>query len=129
MQSIRELKVIGIDESRPPVIRKEPYIELFFKINNQAPKDWCIHFNDVMKNAKYPVKIKPEEGVMVETWVRGVDEIEKSLKVIQLAFVRCSDDYIENIESQSRINESDVSGAPISPEQMNLNNVVSNLKF
>ena len=30
----------------------------FFKINKQAPKDWCLHFNDVMKNAKYPVKIK-----------------------------------------------------------------------
>lgn len=129
MQSIRELKVSGIDESRPPVIRKEPYIELFFKINKQAPKDWCLHFNDVMKNSKYPVKIKPEEGAVVETWVRSVDEIEKSLKVIQHAFVRCSDEYIEKIESQSRINDSNVSGASISPEQMHLNSVIAKLKF
>ena len=31
MEGISDIKIIGIDEKRPPKIRKEPYIDLVFK--------------------------------------------------------------------------------------------------
>ena len=37
MEGISDLKIIGTDERRPPIIRKEPYIDVFFKLSHQAP--------------------------------------------------------------------------------------------
>ena len=129
MKNIRELKIIGVDESRPPMIRKEPYIELFFQLGHQAPKEWCQDFNRLMKDANYPVKIKPEEGLIVETWVRKTDEIEKIFDSIKLAISRCTKEYIENIESLSQSSQENHTSGDVSTEQRNLNDVIAKLSY
>ena len=52
MEGISDIKIIGVDETRPPIIRKEPYIDIFFKLSHQAPSDWCSDFNSL--KAKHP---------------------------------------------------------------------------
>jgi len=129
MENVRDLKIVGLDESRPPTIRKEPYIELYFKLNHQAPKDWILDFNNQMKDAAYPVKIKPDNGKVVETWVRNVDEITQFVEKIKTAVSHCSKVYIEKIEMRTRTSEAKKAGATVSEAQMHLNNVIANLKF
>ena len=46
MEGISDIKICGIDETRPPMIKKEPYIDLNFKLIHKAPKDWCNDFKD-----------------------------------------------------------------------------------
>ena len=36
MEGISDLRIIGIDERRPPIIRKEPYIYLFYIVTQGA---------------------------------------------------------------------------------------------
>lgn len=40
--------IIGIDETRPPKIRKEPYIDISFKLSHQAPIEWCKDLNALL---------------------------------------------------------------------------------
>ena len=49
MQNIMNIKIVGIDEKRPPLIRKEPYIDLFFQLSHKVPLDWCEDFNELTK--------------------------------------------------------------------------------
>ena len=57
MDNILDIRIIGIDEKRPPIIRKEPYIDLFFKLSCKPPLDWCEDFNVLAKDLVPPVKI------------------------------------------------------------------------
>ena len=50
MQGISDINIIGIDETRPPFIRKEPYIDIFFELSHQAPIDWCKDLNSLFRN-------------------------------------------------------------------------------
>lgn len=82
MEGISDLRIIGIDEKRPPKIRKEPYIDVIFKLSHQAPGDWCDDFNALL--AKHPAtpKIKEKEGLYIEAWVRSPDEIVAFLELL-----------------------------------------------
>ena len=67
MKGISDLRIIGIDERRPPIIRKEPYIDLYFKLSHQAPADWCNDFNALLSKHPSAPKINPKEGLYIES--------------------------------------------------------------
>lgn len=102
MEGISDIRITGIDEQRPPIIRKEPYIDIFFKLSHQAPREWCKDFNSIM--ACYPTapKIKEQEGLYIDSWVRKPEEIVELLKELQQAVKECSRLYIERIEIAKR---------------------------
>lgn len=129
MEGITDLKIIGIDESRPPVIRKEPYIELYFKLNHKAPIDWLRIFNDHVSKDKLPIKIKPAASNIIETWVRSVDEVEPAFEKIKAAVSASITLYMNNILAQKSKEQAEASGITLSPEQLKLNSVISQLKF
>jgi hypothetical protein len=129
MESITDLKIVGIDESRPPVIRKEPYIELYFKLNRKAPLDWVRIFNDRFSKEKFPVKIKPEACDIVETWVRTVDEVEPAFEMIKAAVRESIEIYLNKILAMKSEEQAKAAGIQLSPEQIKLNAVISHLKF
>lgn len=39
MVGIKDLKIVGIDPDRPPRIRKEACIDIYFKLPEKAPMD------------------------------------------------------------------------------------------
>ena len=81
MEGISDIRISGIDEMRPPRIRKEPYINLYFKLIHKAPKDWCEDFNHLVAKGDYPVKIEPNTGLFIETWVRSSPSTLYSLSI------------------------------------------------
>jgi hypothetical protein len=129
MEGISDIKISGIDEMRPPRIRKEPYINLFFKLVHKAPRDWCDHFNHLVTNRKYPVKINPTDGLFIETWVRKSDEIETALTGLKKAVSQCNQDYIARVlaEAHSAAAARDEPGD--TGEQGKLNRIVAGLDF
>jgi hypothetical protein len=129
MKDISDLKVVGIDESRPAKIRKEPYIELFFKLNHKAAKAWCSIFNDFVSKSSFQIKIKTEEGLFVETWVRKPEEIEVVLKIIQTAIEASIVQYINDIEAETRAANNTNSEIGASGEQLKLNQIIAGLDF
>ena len=129
MEGISDIKISGIDEMRPPRIRKEPYINLFFKLAHKAPKRWCEDFNHLVAKAEYPAKIEPDTGLFIETWVRKPEEIEKALDGLKTAVKRCRDDYIARIvaEADSAAEMGDV--LEDSGEQGRLNRIIAGLNY
>lgn len=131
MEGISDIKIIGMDERRPPKILKEPYINLFFKLTHKAPKDWCEAFNLLIAKRKYPVKINPTMGLFVETWVRVPAEINASLDDIKKVITTCTDEYIARVEAEalaiSNANADSKNAAGVA--QVELNKVIEALDF
>ena len=98
MENILSLKIVGLDTKRPPRIRKEPYIDIFFELSDKAPKEWCDDFNKVGKQIDPPAKINTKEGLFIEAWVRNMDDIQKHLNIIKTKVTACNNLYIENIK-------------------------------
>lgn len=130
MEGISDLKIIGIDEMRPPRIRKQPYIDIFFKLSHQAPADWCRNLNDLLAKDTDNSKIKETEGVFIETWVRTPDEIVDLLEMLKLNVAECTRQYIERIElAQHNSSDGNNNLTQETGEQGRLNEIVATLDF
>lgn len=129
MEGISDIRISGIDEMRPPRIRKEPYINLYFKLIHKAPKDWCEDFNHLVAKREYPIKIEPSTGLFIETWVRKPEEIEKALDGLKKAVSQCNETYIARIlaEANAAANTDDIQQA--GGEQGRLNQIIAGLNF
>jgi hypothetical protein len=130
VKGISDIKIIGLDERRPPIIRKAPYIDLYFKLSHQAPEDWCKDFNALLSKHPYTPKIKTTEGLFIETWVRTPDEIVEYLGVLKEKVDDCSRQYIERIELSARnACDANASLAQETGEQGRLNQIIAALEF
>ena len=130
MEGISDIKIIGIDEKRPPKIRKEPYIDIVFKLSHKAPADWCRDFNGLMSKHPSTPKIKEADGLYIETWVRTPDEINDVLEQLKENIATCTDEYIERIERSYR--NTDAANAATSEEegeQGRLNKIIASLNY
>ncbi len=129
MEGISDIRISGIDESRPPRIRKEPYINLFFTLNHKAPAKWCDTFNTLVAKRKYPVKIDPDEGEYVETWVRKPDEIEPLVDALKETVTHTTEEYIARIAAENRAAAEKEVDPENEGEQGRLNRILAGLNF
>lgn len=130
MQDISDIKIIGIDEKRPPRVRKEPYIDLFFRLSHPAPQDWCEDFNNLTRKLDPPVRIDKSEGVFIDTYVRDMNHIPAHLDSIKENIRSCNAQYIERIrqaELSAAANTASLLGD--GGKQGQLNSIVAALKF
>jgi len=131
MEGISNIRIIGIDEKRPPKIRKEPYIDIIFKLSHQAPVEWCRDLNALLGKHPTSPKIKDKEGLYIESWVRTPDEIAALLEYIKEQVALCTRHYIERIERCIR-NDGNASESLALEEdgaQGRLNKIVAALDF
>ena len=130
MEGISDIKIIGIDERRPPVIRKQPYIDIIFKLSHQAPADWCHDFNDILSKHPSTPKIDEKEGLYIEGWVRTPDAIIEFLEQLKTAVNKCTEQYIENIKIAAQ-NSGDANAllSKETGEQGRLNRIIAELDF
>ena len=130
MEGISDIRITGMDERRPPVIRKEPYLDLYFRLSHQAPATWCNDFNALMHKHPTTPKIKEKEGLYIEGWVKSPDEIAGLLEVLKKKVEECSRQYIERIElSLRKASDANSSLALESGEQGRLNRIIAALDF
>lgn len=130
MEGISDIKIIGIDKKRPPLIRKAPYIDLFFELSHQAPADWCREFNELMAQHLAKPKIMEKEGKYIIAWVRTPDEIVSFVELLKENVSECTRQYIERIEVATR--QSSNSGdnqLAETGEQGRLNRIIASLVF
>jgi hypothetical protein len=83
MSSFEEIRIISIDEARPPRVRKEAYIDLFFKLSHKAPLDWCEEFNALGRQINPAAKIDKNLGESIETYVNDMGGIQSHLNEIK----------------------------------------------
>ena len=129
MEGISDIRISGIDEKNPPLIRKQPYIDILFKLNHKAPKDWCDDFNQLGSKSKITAKITPETGLIIETWVRKLEEIEELLVILKQIVTTCTQDYITKIEARNKASDSSGAKPKDEGEQGRLNKIIAALNF
>ena len=130
LEDISDIKIVGIDEKRPPRIRKEPYIDLFFRLSHQAPKKWCQDFNKLAKDLVPPVKIDDNEGVFIDAYVRDMDNIAMHFDKIKRKIALCNEQYIQEIKQRELAeNTRNVLLFAEEGEQGKLNKIIAALGF
>ncbi len=130
MEGISDIRIKGIDERRPPRIRREPYIDLCFRLTHKAPVDWCQDFVDHLSKADFPVTIDTKECLYIETWVRLPDEIVGHLQTLKKAVADCNARYIAKIEASERDRDGDIDAlAKEAGPQGQLNRIIAALDF
>ena len=130
MEGISDIQIVGIDEKRPPRIRKEPYIDLYFRLSHKAPGDWCKGFNALLAKHAYTSRINADEGLYIETWVRSIDEVTNHFNTLKETVALCTTQYIEKINrsAQMRATENGLLKEE-EGEQGRLNRIIAGLDF
>ncbi len=130
MQAINDIKIVSIDDERPPMIRKEAYIDLFFKLSTKAPLDWCEDFNVLGRQIEPGVKIEKNSGLYVEAWVKGMNDIAPHLESIKQNILDCNEQYIEKArQKQLALLAANAGEVGKDSEQFKLNEIIADLKF
>ncbi len=129
MQDIQSLHICGIDPERPPRIRKEPYIDLRFKLSMKAPEAWCDAFNDALKNASFPAKVNPKDGLFIDTWVRKPQEIPALFQRLKLGVSTATQSHLKRIDDANRAQRLATPTLQDSTEQRLLDQILADLVF
>ena len=131
MEGISDIKIIGIDERRPPRILREPYIDLYFKLSHKPPLDWSRDFKELMAGHPSKARVDEKNGLFINGWVRRPDDVAAFLEFLKEKVDECSRQYIKRIETSVR-DASDADASMVkeeSGEQGRLNKIVASLDF
>ena len=130
MSSFEAIKIVGIDDERPPRIRKEAYIDLFYKLNEKAPMDWCEDFNNLGRQVSPSAKIDKNAGICIETYVNNMDNIPAHFNAIKQVLVDCNAQYLEKIRQRAAaLAASNSALHEQGGEQHRLNEIIAALEF
>jgi len=130
MKLFNEIKIIGIDANRPPRIRKENYIDLFYQLSEEAPPDWCEDFNAHGRHIKPMAKIDINSRGFINAYVNHMDTIPAHFMQLKQAVADCNGQFLEKLRQREMALAKD--NAALSEqdgEQFNLNEIIASLDF
>ena len=130
MEGISDIRIVSVDSKRPPVLRKEPYIDVFYTLSHKVPKPWCEDFNALLAKQKFTASVRGDGGLYVESWVRTPDDIPASYDLIKKMIKQCNENYIAKIMATrgKKDAENDAQSKELG-EQGRLNTIVASLDF
>jgi len=130
MSSTSDIKIIGIDSNRPPVVRKEAYIDLYFLLSELVPVDWSEIFNALGRKLNPSPKVDKYSGECIVTYVNNMDQIAQHLAEIKQAVTECNRIYQEKLEEEARaLAASNANLQGQGGEQHRLNQIIATLDF
>ena len=130
MALISDIKIIGMDSDRPPRIRKEAYIDLFFRLSQKAPMDWCEDFNAIGRKMNPSPKIDKNKGECIETYVQNMSLIQQHFSAVKQAVLDCNLAYQAKLDESARaLAASNASLQGQQGEQQLLNQIIAELDF
>ena len=128
MNESLNIKIKGIDPNRYPRVVNKNYIDIIFELSEKASKEWCIIFNDSFINNVDNIRINPEGGIFVETWVRDMEEIPEKLNLIKETSKLTNIKYKEKLIHDAELREDSYNQSQ-SVESERLKEILSELKF
>jgi hypothetical protein len=130
MTTTIDFRIIGFDPSRPPRIRKESYIDLYFELSDKAPTEWCEEFNIIGRRINPSPKIDAAKGLFIDSYVNNIDQIVSHLGVIKQAISECNKIYQEKVlQKELALAASKANLQGQGGEQNRLNLIVESLDF
>ena len=130
MEDVSELRITGIDETRPPRVRKEPYIDFYLKLSHQAPPEWCELFNGLGRKLNPPAKIDKTKGRVIDAYVRDMNQMQPCLDRLKGKVAECNALYAELLAQRASAAALRAANPDYDEgEQGRLNRIVAGLKF
>ena len=102
MTSFNAIKITGIDANRPPRIRKEPYVDIFYKLSEEAPEDWCEAFNGFGRHVNPMAKIDDANRGIINTYVNDIEAIPAHFQRLKQAVAECNTEYRVKLRKRER---------------------------
>ncbi|MDH5355927.1 MAG: hypothetical protein OEY09_15905 [Gammaproteobacteria bacterium] len=130
MTQFNETKIKGIDANRPPRIRKEAYIDLFYQLSEDAPEEWCEDFSNFGRRINPLAKIEKGSRCFIGTYVNDMDSIPAHFKQIKQAVMDCNTQYLEKIRQRELVLVKDNAASQEQGGlQFKLNQIIASLDF
>ena len=130
MSSFEEIRITGLDPDRPPKVRKESYIDLFFKLSTEAPLDWCEDFNALGRQLNPAAKIGKTTADCIDTYTNNMEKIHSQLDEIKQTVKDCNEQYLEKIKQKAMaLAASNAALQGQGGEQDKLNQIIAALAF
>lgn len=126
---VTNIKIIGFDEERPPTMQARPCIDLIFQLDQEAPAEWCKVFGNVSGGQRYNIKIDPEVGLFLETWVKAPGDISGSVDTMKSLVAESNVAYDALLNSRKDVVVTTTGEVVITPEQQALNSLVAGISF
>jgi hypothetical protein len=124
------IKITGIDTNRPPRIRKEAYIDLYYQLSEAAPEEWCEDFNALGRQVNPQAKIDKNDPGFVSTYINDMEEIPRHFGQIKQAIADCNKQYLEKItQRQAALARDNAALQEQGGQQFRLNEIVAALDF
>ena len=130
MTQFNEIKIISIDANRPPRVRKESYIDLFYQLSEDAPEEWCEDFSGFGRHVNPLAKVEKGSRCFIGTYVNDMDSIPAHFEQIKQAVTDCNTQYLEKIRQRELALAKD--NANLQEEdglQFKLNEIIASLDF
>ena len=130
MTSFNELKVIGLDTNRPPRIRKEAYIDLYYQLSEDAPEEWCEDFAAFGRQLNPLAKVDNTSRCFINTYVNDMELIPAHFAQLKQAVAECNAQFLEKLRQREQALARD--NADLREEggqQYRLNEIVASLDF
>jgi hypothetical protein len=130
MTSFNAIKITGIDASRPPRIRKESYVDLFYQLSEDAPEDWCEAFNAFGRHVNPMAKVDAANCSIINTYVNDIDAIPAHFEQIKQAVADCNAQHLEKLKQREMEMARD--NADLQEQggaQFKLNQIIASLDF
>lgn len=122
------INIVGIDQQRPPRVRKEAYIDLVLKLSDKAPAAWIDLFDALGRRIDPAVKMEKAPGDCIVAWVRAMDDIPAHFEKIKQTVQTCNVQYQELL--QQRLEAAQISSeSAASQQQAKLNAIIAALNF
>ena len=102
MTSFNAIKIIGIDAARPPRIRKEPYVDLFYRLSEDPPEEWCEAFNGFGRQVNPMAKIDSADRAIINTYINDIDAIPAHFERLKEAVAECNTEYQGKLRQRER---------------------------
>lgn len=130
MTTTSEIRIIGFDPARPPRVRKESYIDLYFALSTKAPLEWCEDFNIMGRRINPSPKIDASKGEIIDSYVNKMEQIAPHLAVVKKAVSVCNEQYLEKLRQRElALAASSAILKGQGGEQNRLNEIIETLDF
>ena len=130
MAPFNEIKIIGIDPNRPPRVRKEAYIDLFYQLSEDVTEEWCEDFSGFGRHVNPLAKIEKGSKCFIGTYVNDMEAIPAHFAQLKQAVNDCNTQYLEKIRQRELAQARD--NATLEAQgglQFKLNQIIASLEF
>jgi hypothetical protein len=130
MNGFDEIRISGVDDTRPPRLRKEGYIDLYFTLSRQVPDEWCEDFNAIGRRITPSAKIDKNSRLTIDTYVNDMERIAAQLAELKEAVEDCNRQYAEKLRQRELALASENAALQgEGGEQQRLNSIIAALEF